>query len=205
MELFRPTGLHEMRLILQNELSAWPPRLPEQPIFYPVLNLPYATQIARDWNTRSEAQAGYVTRFQLDDAYASRFERHVVGGRLHEELWVPAEDLEELNRHLQGPIQVACAFFGARFQGILPSTGGLRGKDAREQLAVLAEQHKYSFQDFHGEVTMNRDAVFLHLPFWEQLDASTLALTTPKDELLATVRRIWTGAFPTLPLPEPAR
>ena len=44
----------------------FPPRLPEQPFFYPVLNEDYATQIARDWNTKDERSgfAGYVLRFE---------------------------------------------------------------------------------------------------------------------------------------------
>lgn len=202
MELFRPTGLHELLLVLQRELLAWPPRLPEQPIFYPVLNLGYAMQIARDWNTRSDALVGYVTRFEIDDAYASRFERRVVGGRQHEELWVPADELDECNRHLQAPIRVVAAFFGADFQGLVPAGGAFRGRGAREQLRILAAQYDYNLMDFHGEVTMNRDAVFLHLPFWQQLDSSTLALAAPKDEVLAAVRRVWGDAFPALPLPE---
>ena len=39
----------------------FPPRLPEQPIFYPVLTEDYARQIARDWNVLASG-AGYVTR-----------------------------------------------------------------------------------------------------------------------------------------------
>ncbi len=61
MRLFRPVGLNELRLIFETEMTAFPPRLPEQPIFYPVLNAPYAIKIARDWNTKSEMRAGYVT------------------------------------------------------------------------------------------------------------------------------------------------
>jgi hypothetical protein len=41
-----------------------PPRLPEQPIFYPVLNEEYAPMIARDWNVK-QSGTGYVTRFSL--------------------------------------------------------------------------------------------------------------------------------------------
>ena len=34
--LFRPVGPKELALLQQNGFSRWPPRLPEQPIFYPV-------------------------------------------------------------------------------------------------------------------------------------------------------------------------
>jgi hypothetical protein len=34
--LFRPTGERELALIRESGWRAFPPRLPEQPIFYPV-------------------------------------------------------------------------------------------------------------------------------------------------------------------------
>ncbi len=102
--LFRPIGLRELELIAACNYAAFPPRLPEQPIFYPVLNFEYAEQIARDWNAANPPYAGFVCRFDLDPDYAARFEIHTVGGRLHQELWVPAEDLEEFNHHIAGKI-----------------------------------------------------------------------------------------------------
>jgi hypothetical protein len=49
-------------LIRQSGFAAFPPRLPDQPIFYPVLTEGYAVKIARDWNVPASG-AGYVTRF----------------------------------------------------------------------------------------------------------------------------------------------
>lgn len=42
MFLYRPVGLEELKLIAASNFRAFPPRLPEQPIFYPVsiLNTP---------------------------------------------------------------------------------------------------------------------------------------------------------------------
>jgi len=40
--LFRPTGETELALIRDSGWRAFPPRLPEQPIFYPVLDEEYA-------------------------------------------------------------------------------------------------------------------------------------------------------------------
>jgi hypothetical protein len=50
--LYRPTGSQELELVKQNGFKRWPPRLPEQPIFYPVTNEAYAKQIAIDWNVK---------------------------------------------------------------------------------------------------------------------------------------------------------
>jgi hypothetical protein len=109
--LYRPVGPHELALIEASGWMEFPPRLPGQPIFYPVLNEEYATQIARDWNMRASG-SGFVTRFRVDAAYLQRFPRQVVGGAAHEELWVPAEELPEFNRHIVGRIEVVSAFHG---------------------------------------------------------------------------------------------
>lgn len=108
--LFRPVGLNELKLIEDSGWKAFPPRLPEQPIFYPVTNEAYAAQIARDWNTRHGSKQGFVTKFDVEAAYAAKFDRKIVGGRQHEELWVPAEELEEFNSKIVGPIVVTQKF-----------------------------------------------------------------------------------------------
>jgi hypothetical protein len=105
-------GQKELDLIVQNGHKAFPPRLPEQPIFYPVLNYEYAEQIAREWNTRDEHSGfvGYVVEFDVDSDYLSCFEIRKVGGAHHLEYWIPAEELEEFNRHIQGDIRVIAHF-----------------------------------------------------------------------------------------------
>ncbi len=109
MTLWRPTGPQELELVRASGWTAWPPRLPDQPIFYPVLNEQYAVMIARDWNVPASG-AGYVTRFEVDRAYAERFPVQQVGGRDILELWVPAEQLDEFNRHIVGLIEVVHEF-----------------------------------------------------------------------------------------------
>ncbi len=103
--LYRPTGEIELRLIAEAGYRAFPPRLPEQPIFYPVLNEEYATQIARDWNTR-DGGIGYVVKFQIKSGYISKFPVQTAGARVHQEYWIPAEDLDEFNRNIVGLIEV---------------------------------------------------------------------------------------------------
>jgi hypothetical protein len=107
--LFRPTGEEELKLIEASGLRQFPPRLPEQPIFYPVTNLAYAEQIARDWNAR-DGRRGYVTRFRLPASFLARYERRVVGAAMHEEYWIPAQDLAALNEAIIGPIEIVAAF-----------------------------------------------------------------------------------------------
>jgi hypothetical protein len=109
LTLYRPVGPEELNLIEQSGWTKFPPRLPEQPIFYPVMNEVYAVQIARDWNVR-DSGAGFVTRFAVDAAFAQRYPIHTVGGSVHAELWVPAEDLEEFNRHIVGAIEMIAEY-----------------------------------------------------------------------------------------------
>lgn len=110
VELWRPVGSAELRLVADSGWKAWPPRLPEQPIFYPVTSRAYAEEIARDWNTKFDDKTGYVTRFRVEAAYLARFQRQIVGARAHEEYWIPAEALDEFNTHIVGPIEVIATF-----------------------------------------------------------------------------------------------
>ena len=119
MKLFRPVGTKELELIRQSGMRKFPPRLPEQPIFYPALNVAYARQIAREWNTKSAPGfAGFVTEFEVDDHYGLKFEVKTVGSSMHKELWVPAEELEEFNRYIVGDIRVIEAYYGENYQGM---------------------------------------------------------------------------------------
>ena len=107
--LYRPVGPKELELIRASGMKAFPPRLPEQPIFYPVLNGEYATQFARDWNVK-DSGAGYVTRFAVRSDYLAKFQVETVGSRMHQELWVPAEELTEFNANIVGDIEVVASF-----------------------------------------------------------------------------------------------
>jgi hypothetical protein len=110
--LYRPVGQGELNLIAESEFRAFPPRLPEQPIFYPVLTREYAEQIARDWNTRDQQSgySGYVLEFEVDSKYLEQFQIQKVGGKSHLEYWIPAEELQEFNRHIVGVIRTVAAF-----------------------------------------------------------------------------------------------
>ena len=107
--LYRPTGPEELALVAASGFKRWPPRLPEQPIFYPVTNEPYAIEIAQDWNVPASVN-GFVTRFEVDATFMSRFPIQQVGAPHHTEWWVPAEELETLNDHIQGVIEVIHQF-----------------------------------------------------------------------------------------------
>ena len=109
--LFRPVGLGELELIRASGFREFPPRLPEQPIFYPVLNEEYATQIARDWNARHNSdRRGFVTRFRVRVEFLKNYEVRTVGGSAHREYWIPAEDLPEFNRNIVGAIEVIAEY-----------------------------------------------------------------------------------------------
>jgi len=110
--LFRPVGEVEMKLIEASGMTAFPPRLPEQPIFYPVTNQQYAEKIARDWNTKDERSGyvGYVLRFAVNADYLKQFPVKQVGDREHTEYWIPAERLEEFNRNIVGKVEVLQIF-----------------------------------------------------------------------------------------------
>lgn len=107
--LYRPVGPKELELIIASGYREFPPRLPDQPIFYPVLNEEYARQIAREWNVPASG-AGYVVRFALNKSFADRYPARTVGASVHQELWVPAEELPELNRNIVGKLEMVAEF-----------------------------------------------------------------------------------------------
>lgn len=107
--LWRPVGQAELDLIAESGWKRFPPRMPEQPIFYPVCNEQYARQIATGWNAR-DGNAGYVTRFEERTGFLAAYHIHVVGSRVHAEYWIPAEDLDAFNDAIVGEIEATERF-----------------------------------------------------------------------------------------------
>lgn len=110
--LYRPVGQAEFDLIRNSEFKRFPPRLPAQPIFYPVLKEDYATYIAREWNTKDPISGfvGYVLRFYVRKKFLDNYEVHTVGSVEHQEYWIPTEDLEEFNENIVGTVELISEF-----------------------------------------------------------------------------------------------
>jgi hypothetical protein len=117
--LWRPVGQTELDLIERSGWRRFPPRLAGQPIFYPVLGEEYAAKIARDWNAKDAASGfiGHVLRFEVDAAFVAQFDVHRVGGAGIDELWIPAERLDEFNDHIVGSITVTASYAGDSLAG----------------------------------------------------------------------------------------
>lgn len=107
--LWRPVGPAELDLIRKSGMHAFPPRLPEQPIFYPVLTEHYAVKIARDWNVPASG-AGYVARFRARRDFLAGYDVREAGGEAHREYWIPAEDLPAFNAAIVGEIEIVAEF-----------------------------------------------------------------------------------------------
>ena len=110
--LYRPVGQAELDLSRASGFREFPPRLPDQPFFYPVTNEEYATQIARDWNTKdaNSGFVGFVLRFDVVSSFLNNYEIHTVGDSHHREYWIPADDLGEFNRNIVGTIQILTSY-----------------------------------------------------------------------------------------------
>lgn len=61
------------------------------------------------WNVKASG-AGFVTQFEIDAYHLSRYQLQKVGGSIHTEYWIPAEDLAEFNGNIRGPIVVISEF-----------------------------------------------------------------------------------------------
>ena len=118
--LWRPVGEHELRLIARSGWQAFPLRLPDQPIFYPVLNFAYAEEIARDWNAKrnNTPPIGFVTEFGVPVSVATGYEIQIVGSAdTHQELWIPAEEIDAFNTAIVAPIRVVAHYTGEGYEG----------------------------------------------------------------------------------------
>ena len=107
--LWRPVGPAELRQIEAAGMRGFPPRLPDQPIFYPVLSQDYAAKIARDWNVPAHG-ACHGTRFFVRKDFLANYPIREAGGGAHREYWIPAEDLPDFNAAIVGAIEVVESF-----------------------------------------------------------------------------------------------
>jgi hypothetical protein len=170
MKLYRPVGLYEMEKILESDGKEFPPRFPEQPIFYPVLNISYARQIAREWNQNDSSSGfvGFVTEFEIDDDYIKNYETHCVGSDIHREYWIPAEELQEFNKNITDKITIVEAFYGKQYTGIKPSgVTGFKEIDINNQIDILRSLMSYNAMDFSGTVFVEWKLVNLNLLCWK--------------------------------------
>jgi hypothetical protein len=105
-------GQTEFELVRASGFREFPPRLPQQPFFYLVLNEEYATQIARDWNTKDESFGfvGYVLRFNVQTDFLPQYEIRVVGRFMPQEHWIPARELVNMNANIVGSMEVVSEF-----------------------------------------------------------------------------------------------
>ena len=108
--LYRPVNKAELELIAGLDWKGFPPRLPEQPFFYPVMNEQYAREISEQWNVPAYG-AGYVVKWAMESEYLKKFRVENVGGKHHNELWIPAEELSVFNSHIVGNIELIAEFY----------------------------------------------------------------------------------------------
>lgn len=187
MKLYRPVGLKELELILTH--NAYPPRLSWQPIFYPVLNFEYARQIATRWNLDDELSgyAGFVTEFTIEDDYIRQFEVQNVGADLHNELWIPAEELANFNTYIQGHIQLTGAYYGEKYEGKVEEGKMLKELHVSEQITKIKEliATDYSLSDL-----LKTDAlvVQVNINYWQQKEEN--------ESVLKNIRQAWQQLYP---------
>ncbi|BBI35156.1 hypothetical protein [Cohnella abietis] len=194
--LYRPVGLFEMKLILDLNLKGFPPRLSEQPIFYPVLNKPYADQIAREWNTKDKfsGYVGFVTEFDVASPYIDQFEDQVVGNSHHNELWIPAEEMEELNSNIIGQIKIVDVFYGQGYEGLTQRGTIFDAKNPIEQFLILKDI--YEKNDFKSEIKGDWQTIFLNFPLWSRFDFTSYGIShKEKAQILLALKRGWSELF----------
>ncbi|MCG8351043.1 MAG: hypothetical protein MI924_25010 [Chloroflexales bacterium] len=201
--LYRPVGLYEMEWILNANASRFPPRKPEQPFFYPVLTHSYAQHIAREWNANNSDSgfAGFVTQFFVMQDYVDKHEEHTVGSSEHRELWIPAESLDEFNRHIIGQVTIADAYYGNHYTGIIPEKFLLRERTATEQLIVLGDILEYNGMDFISEIIAHKTIIQLNFAYWKDYAFRPEDIAPEqREKIIQAITNVWRNKFPQTPL-----
>jgi len=201
--LYRPVGLYEMKLLLDLELKAFPPRLPEQPIFYPVLNKAYADQIASEWNTKDKfsGYAGFVTEFDVSSPFIDRYEEQIVGAGNHKELWIPAEQLQEMNENIQGTIRLVDVFYGGNYAGLTPELIAFEDKNITDQFKVWQEISDNDPAEFSCRIREQWKPIFVNFKYWADASHERSGIgKESKDETLSRMKKVWYEHFPDLSL-----
>lgn len=186
-KLFRPVGVKELDLILNTGCRRYPERLPSQPIFYPVLNQEYAVEIAKLWNTKDNYSgfAGFVTEFNINEEFVSKYDSHIVGATRHKELWVPAEELSEFNSQIAIPIKISHAFYGESYLGKGEKIEG----DYIKQFILLRNLKGYNPMDFSCTVQFNWKTVTMNYIAWMNYDFKEVK-EAEKQVLLDEIKNI---------------
>ena len=203
--LFRPVGHQELALVWDSGMREFPPRLPHQPIFYPVTPIEHATQIARDGNTVDDASglAGFVLQFRVASEFLTHFEPVRAGSSSRIEYQIPAGQLGSFNTAILGSIEAVSAYFGAALQGRVRERFGLGGENAVQPFVAMSAWWDYSSFDFGCEVSANRRGFFLNFLFGSQYDFTSVGIDWPqRDKTLGRMREAW--AFHRMEIPLPA-
>lgn len=193
LNLYRPVGFKELDLLLDTGNRRFPARLPEQPFFYPVLNFDYAREIAENWNTNDEksSYSGYITEFEVDSEYISKFEAHIVGTTRHEELWIPAEELEEFNKHINENVSITKAYYGSFYTGESSINTQLYGMNYKEQFLELKKLKDSNSMDFVCEVLAQWKIITQNYFLWISFDFSNHDINfTERDMLIDSMKHI---------------
>lgn len=201
--LYRPVGLTEMQLILADEPYAFPSRKPDQPYFYPVLTEDYAHQIARDWNTEDDVSgyAGFVTEFEVNAEYLRQFDVQTVGGSVHKELWIPADDLTQFNAQIKSGINVIAVYYGEKYEGARHEFRDFAADGMCKFLYDLVLKNKH---DFRAEVMLSRREIYINYAYWMTQSYDDI----PSDRLKVFLQYLadaWKERFPDWHLPHSER
>ncbi|MFG1890566.1 ADP-ribosylation/crystallin J1 [Micromonospora sp. NPDC049051] len=106
--LWHSMGQQECDLVRETGWRRWPPPPPDRLYFFPILREDFAIRAAREWNLVGSVR--YVARFHVETGFLARYTTRSFGGSAAPMLWVPAEEIDELNAHIVGPIEVTHEF-----------------------------------------------------------------------------------------------
>lgn len=155
------------------------------------MNYDYAAQIARRWNTEDEfsGNVGFVTEFELADEFISKYEVRNVGGKEHNEYWIPSEELMEMNKSIIGSIQITGSYYGSGYKGILAETVLFKNMTVEEQALEVVKNSG----EIIDSIATEKAVILANISYWE------LNALIPK-EIIFKVKESWVRNVPEVSL-----
>lgn len=107
--LWKAMGPGEAEMVEAGGMRAFPPRLPCQAVFYAAASRVAAERMAQDWHLPRNG-VGYVARFEVLHSFLDAYCPMAAEASAGEEFRIPAEDMEEFNAAIAGPIEIVSSY-----------------------------------------------------------------------------------------------
>ncbi len=115
LTLYKPLTPIQLAAVIESGWRSFSLDHPSQKNFYLKVNKNYADLVAKMWSA-PKYSAGYVAELEIEQHFIEQYELQSIAYDDQSEYRIPVEDLNKLNQHIIGLIDVISAFHFDIFQ-----------------------------------------------------------------------------------------